>query len=348
MSQMKKLLSLLLPLMLCACLAGCAGKQNGGENAPPVPLPPQQERSAAPGPVATVQEKDAGKPGEASPAADDTGQYLVVDIPADLAAAPRKGEPDALADLLEMKGPGTSEKNTAVNLMRPAAIREAAQTVTLQTAMAYRYKQLVAATEKHSAILDTAFNFSPLLMTHGDALILPPLLTRAGASLRVENAETATTAETTYELLAPARYISTVPTWREFLMADAFPAPEQPNPAVMPKNDKERAIWRVAVREAWAQGVSEADALYADNVARMAREYRGVMLYHLLTAQHLLSRVHTASADLGLKTSDNGNKLNIGQKVYRITAPSAFTVDDAALHYTVPPKEAKTAKARRQ
>ena len=87
MSQAKKLLSLLLPLMLCACLAGCAGKQNGGENAPPVPLPPQQERSAAPGPVATVQKKDAGKPGEVSPAADDTGQYLVVDIPADLAAA---------------------------------------------------------------------------------------------------------------------------------------------------------------------------------------------------------------------------------------------------------------------
>ena len=57
----------------------------------------------------------------------------------------------------------------------------------------------------------------------------------------------------------------------------------------------------------------------------MARSYRGVMLYHLLTAQHLLSRVNTASADLGMRQSDS-NKLNIGQKVYRITAPSAFTV----------------------
>ena len=58
----------------------------------------------------------------------------------------------------------------------------------------------------------------------------------------------------------------------------------------------------------------------------MVRQYRGIMLYHLLTAQHLLSRVNTASADLGMKTSDNGGKLNIGQKVYRITAPSVFIV----------------------
>jgi hypothetical protein len=36
--------------------------------------------------------------------------------------------------------------------------------VACQTAIAYRYRQLVAATEKHAAIMDTAFNFSPLLM----------------------------------------------------------------------------------------------------------------------------------------------------------------------------------------
>ena len=144
--------------------------------------------------------------------------------------------------------------------------------------------------------------------------------------MRIEDAGTATAAKTTYELLEPARYIAVVPNWREFLMADDFPEPEQPNPAVLPKNAEERAIWRTAVREAWAQGLAEADQLYADNVSHMARSYRGVMLYHLLTAQHLLSRVNTASADLGMRQSDNGNKLNIGQRVYRITAPSAFTV----------------------
>lgn len=332
--------------LLAVALAGCAGKQNSGEPVPPVPVPPQTAQ--APEKADAANSKDeAGKmsPYDASYGEDETAQYLAVDIPADLAAGPHKGEPGELAELLELKGV-SSKENTAVRLMRPAAIREAAQLVTFQTAIAWRYKQLVAATESHGAIMDTAFDFSPLVMTQGDALIMPPLLTRAGASMRIENTAAATTAETTYELLEPARYIATVPNWREFLMIDGFPEPEKPNPAVLPKNDEERAIWRAAVREAWAQGLVEADQLYADNVARMVRNYRGVMLYHLLTAQHLLSRVETASADLGMHSSDN--KLNIGQKVYRITAPSVFTAREAELRYAIPPKAAKSKKSGRK
>lgn len=313
----KKTASILLPLILTACIAGCAGKQNAHEPTPLVPMPPLENVAATPPkPVPAASAASEGT-------AEEEGQTLTVAMPADSASGPRRGEPQELASLLEMKADAANV--TAVNLMRPAAIREAAQFVTFQTAMAWRYRQLVAATEKHSAAMDSAFNFGPLLMTQGEALILPPVLTRAGASLRIESGEAATAAQTSYELLSPARYVSTVPNWREFLMADAFPEPEKPNPAVMPKNDTERAIWRAAVREAWAQGLTEADQLYADNVSRMARTYRGVMLYHLLTAQHLLSKINTASADLGMKTTDNGNKLHIGQKVYRITAPSAFT-----------------------
>ena len=311
-------------LLLFSLLSGCAARNGQNEPLPPVPLPPQS--TTAENTLQTSKEKTVEK-NRLSQVAEDEGQLITVTVPAKLGAAPHKGEPEELSDLLEMKG-GDSKDSTAVSLMRPNALREAAQLVTFQSAMAYRYKQLLAETERHCRILDTAFDFSPLLMTQDDALILPPVLTRAGASMRIDDTKTATTAQTSYELLAPARYVSTVPNWRTFLMADAFPAPEKPNPAVMPKNDKERLIWRAAVREAWAQGLSEADQLYADNVSRLVREYRGIMLYHLLSAQHLLSQVNTASASLGIKTSDNGNKLHIGQKVYRITAPSAFTVPE--------------------
>jgi hypothetical protein len=311
----------LLPLVLTVCLAGCAGKHTAAQPVPPAPLPPQTAQASAPEqPKASETEV---KPGNVT----GEGQSLTVYVPADQAGGPRRGEPEKLAELLEMKS--DSSKDTAVSLIRPSAVREAAQLVTLQTAIAWRYRRLLERVESYAGIMDTAFNFSPLLMTHGDALIMPPVLTRAGASMRIEKPDTATTSQTSYELLAPARYVPAAPHWREFLMTDGFPAPEKPNPAVMPKNDKERAIWRTAVRETWAQGVEEADRLFADNVARMTRQYRGVMLYHLLTAQHLLSKVGTASADLGMKTSDGGNKLHIGQKVYRLTAPSAFTVKDA-------------------
>lgn len=321
-SASQKLAALILPFLLCAGLSGCAGKQ--GEVVNPAPVSPEVVN--APKPADGVTKEGTFTPHDAAYREDGAEQSLEVYLPADPASGPRKGDPAELAELLEMKGNGGREQS-AVQLMRPKAIREAARLVTFQTAMSWRYGQLVAETERYSAIMDTAFNFSPLMLTQGEALILPPQIARAGASMRIEDGATATAAKTTYELLEPARYIAVVPNWREFLMADDFPAPEQPNPAVLPKNAKERAIWRAAVREAWEQGLAEADQLYADNVSRMARSYRGVMLYHLLTAQHLLSRVNTASADLGTRTQ--GNKLNIGQKVYRITAPSAFTVAPA-------------------
>ena len=322
-SASQKLAGLVLPLLLCAGLTGCAIRQ--GEVVNPAPVPPDVVNAPAP---ADSADKGTGKfvPHDAAYREDGAGQSLDVYLPADPASGPRKGEPAELTELLEMTGTATGKEKTAVQLMRPKAIREAARLVTFQTAMSWRYGQLVAETERYSAVMDTAFNFAPLMLTQGEALIMPPLLTRAGASMRIEDNATATAAKTTYELLEPARYIAVVPNWREFLMADDFPSPEEPNPALLPKNAEERAIWRAAVREAWAQGLAEADQLYADNVSRMARSSRGVMLYHLLTAQHLLSRVNTASADLGTRRSDNGNKLNIGQKVYRITAPSAFTV----------------------
>lgn len=249
----------------------------------------------------------------------DKSQVYIVARSDDPGALPQKNEPEPLKQLLE---PKTQKQETAVSKMRPEAIREAAQLATFQKAISWRYEQLLKQTENFALILDTAFNFSPLLLTQGQAVIMPPVLAKGGASMRIEDGDTVTTAKSTYELLEPAKYISSSPTWREFLMVDSFPKPEEPNPALLPKTSSERAIWRKAVRKAWQEGIVQADQLFADNVARMTREYRGIMLYHLLTAQHLLSKINTASTDLGRYIS--GNKLNIGQQVYRITRPSSF------------------------
>ena len=141
---MSRRICLLLVMLLS--LWGCAAKKEAQEPTPLVPMPPLENVAATP-----------PKPVSVAPAQEE-GQTLTVYRPADTASGPRRGEPEELAALLEMKGEPVNV--TAVNLMRPNAIREAAQTVTFQAAMAYRYKQLVAATERHSAALDAAFNFS--------------------------------------------------------------------------------------------------------------------------------------------------------------------------------------------
>lgn len=291
-------------------LSACAGRQGTAPDL--VPMPPQNATAV---PLNGTAEW---------PPSDDIGLYVFPVEYGKITDGPRSSDPLELKELLSLQAAKSIKENSAVNQLRPAAIRDAARLVTLQTAMQWRYAQLLRDTKQYSGILDTAFNFGPLMMTQGEAVIMPPVLTRSGASMRIEDNITATVAKTSYELLTPAKYISVIPNWRWYLMNDGLPSPEQPHPAVLPKNSDERLIWYAAVREAWELGTDQAEQLYQENVSRMVRDYRGVMLYHLLTAQHLLSNVTTASSDLGIYAKDS--KMHIGQRVYRITRPSGFIV----------------------
>jgi len=327
--KFQQAISVFVPVLLCITLPACAPK-TVDEPSSPLPEPIGVEADGV-----LINKKNAETLDYEQT---ETTQAIVVERPADKGSEPRENEPNELKTLLEERN-ANKKQETAVSRMRPSAIREAAQLAIFQKAMAWRYGQLASQTEAFANIMDTAFNFSPLLLTQGQALIMPPMLAKSGASMRIEDGNTATSSKATYELLEPARYISSAPTWREFLMVDNFPQAEEPNPALLPKTSEERKIWREAVREAWREGIEQADQLYADNVARMGREYRGIMLYHLLTAQRLLSKVNTASADLGRHAV--ANKLNIGQQVYRITKPSSFILNPGR------PQASKKAKGKK-
>ncbi len=225
--QTRNLASLVLPVFLCFCLLACAGKKSASEIQVSETEVAAEELAPVAPDVANAPEAknkeakaDAFSPHDAAIGEDK--QTLAVHIPEDAGGAPRRDEPTELAELLEMKGQPAKEK-TAVKMLRPNAIREAAQLMGFQSGMAWRYGQLLAETENYSPVMDAAFNFAPLLLTQGEALILPPQISSGGASMRIEDADTATSSKTTYELLEPAKFISTVPMWREFLMVDDFP-----------------------------------------------------------------------------------------------------------------------------
>lgn len=177
----RKFISALIVVCLIASW-GCAKQTSGtDEFALDVALPPQNTATdnsvKAPLQETNISEVDkqtlvAGEANTSTTMSSNTSSNSATD-------GPRKGEPAELAELLEMKAT-FSRDDTAVRQMRPSAIREAAQLVAIQSAMVWRYAQLVAATEQYAPIMDTAFNFSPLLMTQGDALIMPPVLTRGG------------------------------------------------------------------------------------------------------------------------------------------------------------------------
>ncbi len=200
---------LLLPctLLLCLCFMGCAAKKE--ENLPPVPLPPQATLAALPERPAPALEQ---------------GQTIIVTTEPDLTASPRQSEPQELAALLEMKG--TLEKETAVNLMRPSAIREAAQLVTFQTAMAWRYKQLVAATEAHSGIMDAAFNFG----RYDNPEVTAALNTYANAASDEERTAALEVIQTAYVEDIPAITLGAHPLLGQYNTRNYVGWPDEDNP----------------------------------------------------------------------------------------------------------------------
>lgn len=208
-------------------------------------------------------------------------------------------------------------------LLRPNAIRDAAQLVAIQTAMKWRYEELLSETHRYAYLLDSAFNFIPLLMTHEEATVMPPILAKSQSSLRIDKDTVVTVANTSYEMLAKAKYISVTPNWRTYLMIDSFPEPEEANPDLLPKNNYELKIWRSAFNQAWLEGVSQADELFLQNISQLVRDYKGVMLYHILLAQNLLTKTQMAASKA--TTNISKNKMHIGQKVFRITSPSRFS-----------------------
>ncbi len=234
-----------------------------------------------------------------------------------------KSNPDELNALLKMNNLSSYNEEHSTTILRPKAIKDVAQLIAIQTAMKWKYEQLMIETERYAYLMDRAFNFLPLLMVSDqEVMVMPPVLAKSDEAMRIENDGLVTTAKTTYEILENAKYLSTIPNWRSFLMFDAFPKPEQPNPALLPRTDNEMAIWQNTIIEAWEEGVLQASELYIVNLNKLVRTYKGISLYHLLVAKSYLSKVNMATSPA--MTNIDGNKMFLEQKVFRITKPAKF------------------------
>ncbi len=292
--------NLLLFLVCCVFLSACAAKNQQTPN-----FPDPHTKSIGYGET-------------------ETDQYIYPIEFGQLSDPARNDDPTSLKNLLNVTVPKSKDKSkkSKIAFLRRNAIRDAAHLVALQTAITWQYSKFLDATQKYASVLDTVFNFAPLMMTQGQTMIMPPIMSKCGQSLRIEDYTTATTAQVTYEILSPAEFVSAVPDWRHYLMMQNFPEPAQPNPALLPRDKKELLIWRAAIRDGWQIGIAQAAEIYKTNISRLARDYRGITLYHLLTAQNLLTKTQLAQADLGIHV--NNDKMHISQKVYRITSPSRF------------------------
>ncbi len=205
---------------------------------------------------------------------------------------------------------------TTVSKIRLDALKETALTLGAQGGLAARSKQINAQTLQNSSALDQIFNFNRLMM---DNNVLPPVLVEARQSMNLDNGTTIRLSGQIYKIIQQAQFVTTAPNWRQYLMLD-FPNPSIPDSTLLPKNHAERVLWNTYIQEGWQQGIQQANNIYRDDLARLQRDFKGMILYRKLLAENIVSKPYVAKTNLGITSNKDHSQLYINDRVLRITA----------------------------
>lgn len=198
--------------------------------------------------------------------------------------------------------------------IRITAIKETALSLGAQSGLAASAKEINAQLTIQDAKLRKIFDFNALILNQN---VLPPVLLQGRNDLNLASDHAIRIADRAYRIAAQARFVTTPPTWRQYIWMD-YKVPDRPDITLLPKNKEEKEIWDKYVTLGWNQGLGQASSIFANNIARLKQDFRGMLLYRELLAQNMVSPPYVAKTELGV--TGDGNHIRIDDQVLRITA----------------------------
>lgn len=205
--------------------------------------------------------------------------------------------------------------NVDIPKIRLASLQEAGLSYGARGGLARRSYEIGKVLADNQALLDNVFNFNALLL---DRSVLPPVLSEAKNVLRQPNSDTIRVADMIYRIEQQAAFVTTPPTWREYLVRDYRYKVDLPADLLLPKNDDEKKLWQQYVSQGWGTGVRQANAIFEQSLSRLERDMKGMILYRSLLAKGMISRPYVAEANLGV--TGDGDSMSINDRILRITA----------------------------
>lgn len=205
-----------------------------------------------------------------------------------------------------------SATKTELSQLRIKSLRESAMTIGAQAGLAHASLIMNNRMNNDQKYLNSIFNFNGMVLSHG---VMPPILEQGDNSLNLDDPNTIRIADRTYKIVQQARFATTPPHWREYIWF-SFSKPTLPDRTLLPKTDEEHAIWRKGVREGWDKGIEQANNIFAQNLARLKRDFRGMALYRKLLQENMVSPPFVARTELGI--TGDGTDMRINDQVLRI------------------------------
>jgi defect-in-organelle-trafficking protein DotC len=197
--------------------------------------------------------------------------------------------------------------------MRVKALQDTALSLGAQGGLAWASEKINAQLEKDKKYLESTYNFSGMMLSHG---VLPPVLVEGDFTLNLADPNTIRVADKNYKIIQQAQFVTTPPNWREYLW-QSYSKPELPHKFLLPRDKEEGIIWAKAIHTGWEKGVQQAYEIFHQNLARLKRDYQGMILYRKLLQQHMVSAPYVSRTELGV--TGDGTNMNINDQVLRIT-----------------------------
>lgn len=207
--------------------------------------------------------------------------------------------------------------------IREMALKETALSVGAQAGLAWRAKIIDEQLNKQARNLDAIYDFNSLVLEHN---ILPPVLLEGRNTLNLADAQSIRISDRTYKVAKQAHFITTPPTWRQYLWMD-YVKPEAPNVTLLPKTKAEKEIWCIYTERGWKNGIDQANTILEENIARIKEDFGGMILYRKLLAMNMVSPPYVSHTDLGV--TGDGSEIHIDDRVLRITALPELNVNSA-------------------
>lgn len=216
---------------------------------------------------------------------------------------------------------GCGSRSTQID---PAVRSENRKTMIKSTAVSYATKYALywesAYINNHLEVvsrkLDETFNFRQLLLKNE---VIPPILRESTGNVTMAGAKNIRVSDRMIEIIHPARFSSAIPSWRNYLHMQ-FKKPELPNNKMLPENNEERIAWDEGLVEGWKVGRWQARSIFAANIGIMQRDISGMILYHKLLSQGMISPTYSSIANYGITGDSKMMRLN--DRIVKITKES--------------------------
>lgn len=219
-----------------------------------------------------------------------------------------------LQNLRDETPPGTpSTGSPETSQLRIKALQDTAMSLGAQGGLAWASGQINGRLMHDKWYLESVYNFNGMMLSHG---VLPPVLVEGDNSLNLADPNTIRVADKTYLIIQQARFATTPPNWREYLWM-SYSKPELPPKFLLPRNREEIKLWRDAINTGWSRGIQQSVNIYQQNLARLKRDYQGMILYRKLLAENMISAPYVSRTELGV--TGNGNDMRVNDQVLRIT-----------------------------